>query len=121
MTIKFRSNKDKKGNTYTYPIETEKKTKTKKSYSKPVKKAKKRIKQIKNVLGEDNMPLGLLVKQKYYITPQNAIDEANETIVLMKQAMKKSKKTLTKQKTPQQKNTLLTDDEVYDIYAELNR
>jgi len=93
----FRSKKNKKGQTYTYPIETKKKSppkkiKLKKPPSKSVRKAKKRIDEIKDIL-----PLAQYIPKhatnpNSYISNDDAYTQSNEAMAIVKKALKKSRK-----------------------------
>jgi len=94
---KLKKKKKKQGQTYTYPIETKKKSppkkiKLKKPQSKSVRKAKKRIDEIKDMLPLSQYIPKHATNPNSYITNEDAYSQANETMAIVKKALKKSRK-----------------------------
>ena len=93
--VEFRSKKDKEGKTYTYPIGADKKTKKiklKKPASKSVRKAKKTINKIKDVLPLSQFIQNSRTNPNSYITNETAYKQSQDAMAMMSKAMKGSKK-----------------------------
>ena len=128
--VKFRKGKDKEGKVYTYPIDTERKTKkskpatkqSKPKQSKPKKSKPKKSAGVKyaekyiNII-EDITPLGDINKHTTYISDKSAYEQSEEAVDMIKIALKGSK--IARNKRPAKKPKL-SDEEINELYMEFN-
>ena len=87
----FRSKKNKQGKVYTYPIKS-KTPALKRPPKKSVRKAKKRIDEIKDILPLSQYIPKHATNPNSYITNEDAYTQANEAMTIVKKSLKKSRK-----------------------------